>query len=129
MFLKWLWLFSVFAFNLTVLTVLVYWSLEAAKTLTFLGTHSRNIWTFWLRIVVYFSPIYCLVNYLFYYAYWYGYQKLFPGQMWKVIETSWLASLVVALIVTWLYMGQLPTKNALVALVFLAAALLAILWK
>jgi len=88
MLLSWLWLFAIFSFNLTVLTVLIYWSLEAAKTLTFLGTQSKNIWTFWFRIVLYFSPIYCLVNYLFYYAYRYGYQKLFPDQMWKVVETQ-----------------------------------------
>ena len=129
MLLSWLWLFIIFSFNLTVLTVLIYWSLEAAKTLTFLGIHFRNLWTFWFGIVLFFSPIYCLINYLFYYAYWYGYQKLFPGQMWRVVETQWLASLIVTLIVTWLYFGELPTKNALAALIFLAAALFTILWK
>jgi hypothetical protein len=127
--LGWLWLFLIFSFNIFVLTFVVYWSAANTDALTLLGMKFKNIWTFWLGYVLVCAPIYIFVNYLFSGAYWYGYKKVFPSEMWKVVETQWLASLVVTFFVTWLYLGELPTKNAIAASIFLAGALIAILWK
>lgn len=51
------------------------------------------------------------------------------GLLWYVTELQWLASLIVTLIITWLYFGELPTRNALIAMFFLMGAILAIYWK
>src|SRR3972149_10212944 len=128
MFLQWLWLFVVFSFNLAILTTIIYWSQDASRTLMVFGIKFRSVWTFWFGVVAVLSPVYCFVNYLFFYAYWFGYQKLFQGQMWWVVVTMWLASLVVTFLETWLYLGELPPGRAIIALFFLAGALITILW-
>lgn len=125
----WLKLFGIFAANLTVLTGIIYFSTLKAETLTLFGVRFRNIHTFWVGFIVCLMPVYVVINWCFFYAYWYGYKKVFPLQMWRVIETQWLASLLVTLLMTWLFFHELPTKNAFVALIFLAGALVAILSK
>ncbi len=129
MWLAWLKLFGIFAFNLTVLTGIIYWSTLKAETLAVFGMRFRNIHTFWAGFILCLLPVYAAINYCFYYAYWYGYKKVFPLQMWRVIETQWLASLLVTLLMTWLFFHELPTKNGVVAIFFLFGALVAIVWK
>ncbi len=95
-------------------------------------THAHkyaNIYVFWLGFAAAVLPLMYAVNYIFFYLYWYGYTVVFPGKAWRVQETVWFANILVMFFTSWLYLGELPDKNALAALVFLAGALIAILWK
>lgn len=106
-----------------------FWQMKNAKDLVFLGHQFSNKWTFWLAYNAAFTPLSFVINYVIFYAWWYGYSVVFPGNAWKLQSFNWFVSILVMLLIAWLYLGELPTKNTVMAIVFLTAAFLAILWK
>lgn len=125
----WLWVFSLTLVAHSIITVAYLWAAANAQNLTLFGFRFSSIWGFLLAYSALTAVLFYPANYLFAYAYWYGYNVVFPGKAWRVQELSWLASILVMFIVAWLYLGELPTKNAILALTFLVCALLVILWR
>lgn len=125
----WFWVFFPAAVASTVVAITTFWQIVNAKNLTLFGFHFSGLWTFWAVYCLFTAVLFYPVNYLFTYAYWYGYNVAFPGKAWRTQETIWLASIFVMFLTAWLYLGELPTKNAFVVLFFLLCALLALLWK
>lgn len=127
--LGWLWLFVLAVFANGTVMFIQFWQVKNADNLTLFGVHFSSLWTFWTVFSVLMTVVYLPINVLFFYLYWYGYTKVFPGQGWYVQETFWLSALVVMFFVGWLFLGELPAKNALVALFFLACAFVALVWR
>ena len=127
--LGWLWVFFLATLGHAIITLFNFWQLTNAEKLTLFGIKFSSLWTFWLAYCISLIPVFVFINFIFLYSYWYGYNVLFPGKAWRVQETYWFSSLVVMFFMAWLYLGELPTKNAVIALIFLVGALIAILWK
>jgi len=127
--LQWLWFFTLALVANAAILGVQFWQVKHAANLILFGYHFSSVWTFWLAFSAVMVVVYFPINYLFFYLYWYGYHVVFPGRAWHVQESVWLAALVVTFFVGWLYLGELPAKNAIVAVFFLACALIAIVWK
>lgn len=123
------WLFIVFTIPNLFFTIVNFWQMTNAKNLTIFSIKFSNLWTFWLGLAFMLSPFLIVANYLFAYAFWYGYNVVFPGQAWRVQEVIWLSSILIMFFTGWLYLGELPTKNTVIALFFLLGAVAAIVWK
>ena len=74
-------------------------------------------------------PALFVINLGFLYAYWYGYNVAFEEKAWPVQLIIWLQSVLVMFFAGWLYLGELPAKNMIVALVFILGAVIALIWK
>lgn len=129
MFLKWLWIFCLASTLHCVVNVVVFWQIQNVSKLEFLGIKFPNVWFFWLAYGVILLPIFIPVGVINSYIYWYGYHNVFSGKVWPVQFTMWFSSIFIMFLSAWLYFGELPTKNMLVAVFFLVCALVAILWK
>jgi len=113
----------------SIITFVNFWQITHAVNLSLFGIKFSSIWKFWLAYCALTAIVFYPANYLFAYAYWYGYNVVFPGKAWRVQEIFWFSGILAMFISSWLYLGELPTRNALIALAFLIGALLAIIWK
>lgn len=105
-----------------------FWLLKHAKNLTLFGHRFANFETFWIVYIILLTPIWWFANYLFFSAYSNGYYTIFPNRAWSVQLVAWMTSIIIMLLTALLYLKELPTRNALIAIVCLAGALLAILF-
>jgi len=127
--LKWFWLLFLFGIMNALWLILSFWQLKHANTLNLFGVQFKSLGTFLLGFCFLLSPVFMVGNFIYFYAYWYGYNEVFPNAVWRVQETLWLSSLLVMFFSSWLYLGELPTRQSMIALLFLVGALITILWK
>src|SRR3989338_1384860 len=127
--LKALWVFVLFASGNIFFTITTFWQIKNAKNLTLLGIKFSSLWTFWLGYRIILLPAFFIINYIFTYAYWYGYNVAFEEKAWQVQLVIWLQSILTMFFIAWFYLGELPAKNIVIALFFLFAAIIAIIWK
>ncbi len=106
-----------------------FWQMTNASRLSLLGMQFSNMWTFWLAYTIFSLPVLLITQYFFFWFYWYGYNVLFPSHAWHVQATTWASSILVTFLMVWLYFGELPTKNVVIALVCLVGAFVAIVFK
>lgn len=129
MWVKWLWFFCQAIFTQVVVNSVFFWQLKKAENLELFGHRFKTLPRFWLAYSACWLPLSFFFTIFVFYSWWYGFNVVFPGKIWQVQEIFWLASIVVMLFTAWFFFGELPTKNAVIALVFLAGALVAVLWK
>lgn len=125
--------FLIFLAGNTIFTVTTFWQIKHAKNLTLnlilFEVKFQSLWTFWLAYCAILIPAFFVINYAFLFAYWYGYNVVFQEKAWPIQLIIWLQSVLVMFFVGWLYLGELPAKNMVVALLFLLGAVSAIIWK
>lgn len=121
--------FFIFLSGNTIFTVTTFWQIQNAKNLTLFGIKFQSLWTFWLSYCATLLPVFFVINYAFLFAYWYGYNVVFEEKAWPIQLIIWLQSILVMFFVGWLYLGELPARNMVVALLFLLGAVAAIIWK
>ncbi|KKS38950.1 MAG: hypothetical protein A3G49_04370 [Candidatus Sungbacteria bacterium RIFCSPLOWO2_12_FULL_41_11] len=127
--LGWLWIFFLASAVQVIGNIVVFWQIQNAAKLELLGMRFPNIGTFWLGYCIILLPIFIPMGVLNSYIYWYGYHNVFSERVWLVQLTVWFSSILIMFFTAWLYLGELPAKNMVVALLFLVCALVAILWK
>lgn len=112
-----------------ILTFMNFWQMKSASHLTLLGMKFSNVWTFWFAYTTLTLPVLFLTQYIFYWFYWYGYNHIFESRAWYVQTVAWASSIGINFFMIWMYFGELPTRNAVVACICLLGAFAAIVLR